>query len=65
MMEKRGGLPSPPFFASQETNMSLSSFITLGGSGLRMSPFCLGSMTFGEDLGWDTSVTDSEVMIAA
>jgi aryl-alcohol dehydrogenase-like predicted oxidoreductase len=32
--------------------MSLNSFITLGRSGLRVSPLCLGSMTFGEDLGW-------------
>jgi len=45
--------------------MSLNSFITLGRSGLRVSPFCLGSMTFGEDLGWGASVADSETMIAA
>ena len=44
--------------------MSLNSFITLGRSGLRVSPLCLGSMTFGEDLGWGASVTDSETMIA-
>jgi len=45
--------------------MPLNSFITLGRSGLRVSPFCLGSMTFGEDLGWGASVADSETMIAA
>jgi aryl-alcohol dehydrogenase-like predicted oxidoreductase len=45
--------------------MSLSSFITLGRSGLRVSPFCLGSMTFGEDFGWGASGADSETMIAA
>jgi aryl-alcohol dehydrogenase-like predicted oxidoreductase len=45
--------------------MSLNSFITLGRSGLRVSPFCLGSMTFGEDFGWGASVADSETMIAA
>ena len=45
--------------------MSLNSFITLGRSGLRVSPLCLGSMTFGEDLGWGASVMDSETMIAA
>jgi aryl-alcohol dehydrogenase-like predicted oxidoreductase len=44
--------------------MSLNSFVTLGRSGLRVSRFCLGSMTFGEDLGWGASVTDSETMIA-
>ena len=45
--------------------MSLSSFVTLGRSGLRVSPFCLGSMTFGEDFGWGANVADSETMIAA
>jgi aryl-alcohol dehydrogenase-like predicted oxidoreductase len=27
----------------------------LGNSGLRVSEFCLGTMTFGEDWGWDAS----------
>jgi aryl-alcohol dehydrogenase-like predicted oxidoreductase len=58
-------IAAPPFFASQETDMSLSSFITVGHSGLRVSPFCLGSMTFGDDFGWGASVADSEAMIAA
>src|SRR6202140_5318153 len=49
----------------RKTDMSLNSFITLGRSGLRVSPLCLGSMTFGEDLGWGASVADSETMIAA
>ena len=44
--------------------MSLDSYITLGRSGLRVSPFCLGTMTFGEDLGWGASPEDSEAMIA-
>ena len=44
--------------------MSLNSLITLGRSGPRVSPFCLGTMTFGEDLGWGGSVRDSETMIA-
>src|SRR4030081_3551242 len=44
--------------------MPLDHYITLGRSGLRVSPLCLGSMTFGEDLGWGGSVTDSETMIA-
>jgi aryl-alcohol dehydrogenase-like predicted oxidoreductase len=26
--------------------------VTLGRSGLKVSPFCLGTTTFGEDLGW-------------
>ncbi len=37
--------------------------MTLGRSGLRVSPLCLGAMTFGEDLGWGTSVEESEQII--
>jgi aryl-alcohol dehydrogenase-like predicted oxidoreductase len=45
--------------------MSLDSYITLGRSGLRVSPFCLGAMTFGEDFGWGASAEDSDTMLAA
>ena len=40
--------------------MPLNQYVTLGRSGLRVSPFCLGAMTFGEDLGWGSSVEDSQ-----
>jgi aryl-alcohol dehydrogenase-like predicted oxidoreductase len=40
--------------------MPLNHYVTLGRSGLRVSPFCLGAMTFGEDLGWGSSVSESE-----
>ena len=43
--------------------MSLDSYVTLGRSGLRVSPLCLGAMTFGEDAGWGASVADSEAII--
>lgn len=43
--------------------MPLNHYITLGRSGLRVSPFCLGTMTFGEDYGWGTSVKDAEAII--
>src|SRR3981189_2314924 len=43
--------------------MSLDHYNTLGRSGLRVSPFCLGAMTFGEDLGWGSSVEESEQII--
>ena len=43
--------------------MPLDHYVTLGRSGLRVSPFCLGAMTFGEDLGWGTSVKDSEAIL--
>src|SRR5260370_18664627 len=34
------------------TSMKLNEYVTLGRSGLRVSPFCLGTMTFGTDWGW-------------
>jgi aryl-alcohol dehydrogenase-like predicted oxidoreductase len=43
--------------------MSLDHYVTLGRSGLRVSPFCLGAMTFGEDLGWGSSVEESQQII--
>lgn len=43
--------------------MQLDHYITLGRSGLCVSPLCLGAMTFGEDLGWGSSVKDSEAII--
>jgi aryl-alcohol dehydrogenase-like predicted oxidoreductase len=35
--------------------MSLNNYITLGRSGLRVSPLCLGTMTFGTEWGWGTA----------
>jgi aryl-alcohol dehydrogenase-like predicted oxidoreductase len=43
--------------------MPLDHYITLGRSGLRVSPMCLGAMTFGEDLGWGSSVEESQRII--
>ena len=44
--------------------MPLTDYVTLGRSGLRVSPFCLGAMTFGEDWGWGSSVAESEGIIS-
>jgi aryl-alcohol dehydrogenase-like predicted oxidoreductase len=44
--------------------MALNDYVTLGRSGLRVSPFCLGGMTFGDDWGWGASVADSETIMA-
>ena len=33
-------------------------YVTLGRSGLRVSPFALGAMTFGEDRGWGSHVAE-------
>ena len=43
--------------------MPLDHYVTLGRSGLRVSPFCLGAMTFGEDLGWGSSVSESQAIM--
>jgi aryl-alcohol dehydrogenase-like predicted oxidoreductase len=43
--------------------MPLDHYVTLGRSGLRVSPFCLGAMTFGEDLGWGSSAADSQAIM--
>jgi aryl-alcohol dehydrogenase-like predicted oxidoreductase len=44
--------------------MALDSYVTLGRSGLRLSPLTLGTMTFGEDLGWGSSPEESEKILA-
>jgi len=43
--------------------MPLDHYVTLGRSGLRVSPFCLGAMTFGEDFGWGSSVKESAAIM--
>ncbi|MCY1019307.1 aldo/keto reductase [Pyxidicoccus sp. MSG2] len=43
--------------------MPLDHYVTLGRSGLRVSPLCLGAMTFGEDLGWGSSVEESQQIL--
>jgi aryl-alcohol dehydrogenase-like predicted oxidoreductase len=44
--------------------MPLNDYVTIGRSGLRVSPFCLGAMTFGEDWGWGSSVAESESILS-
>ena len=39
---------------------SLDNYRLLGNSGLRVSPLCLGTMTFGEDWGWGADFATSE-----
>lgn len=43
--------------------MPLDHYVTLGRSGLRVSPLCLGTMTFGEELGWGASEETSKAII--
>jgi aryl-alcohol dehydrogenase-like predicted oxidoreductase len=45
--------------------MPLNHYVTLGRSGLRVSPHCLGAMTFGEEWGWGSTPKDSEAILDA
>ena len=45
--------------------MALDSYLTLGRSGLRVSPFCLGAMNFGQEGGWGCGVEESERILDA
>lgn len=43
--------------------MSLNHYLTIGRSGLRVSPLCLGAMTFGMEWGWGSDVDASKKII--
>jgi aryl-alcohol dehydrogenase-like predicted oxidoreductase len=40
--------------------MSLAHYVTLGHSGLRVSPLCLGAMTFGKEWGWGSEPEEAK-----
>lgn len=44
--------------------MSLNSYVTLGKSGLRVSPLCLGTVTFGEDWGFGSTPQEADTILA-
>jgi aryl-alcohol dehydrogenase-like predicted oxidoreductase len=41
-----------PLKERKKMSKSLNEYVTLGKSGLRVSPLCLGTMTFGTEWGW-------------
>jgi aryl-alcohol dehydrogenase-like predicted oxidoreductase len=43
--------------------MPLTDYVSLGRSGLRVSPFCLGAMTFGLEWGWGSTPEDSQKIL--
>ncbi len=45
--------------------MALDHYVTLGRSGLRVSPLCLGAMTFGKEWNWGSDVETSERILDA
>jgi len=44
--------------------LALDSYLTLGRSGLRVSPLTLGTMTFGEDWGWGADPETSHQLLS-
>ena len=42
--------------------MKLNQYITLGRSGLRVSPLCLGMMTFGIERGWGSDESTASAL---
>ncbi len=45
--------------------MPVNHYVTLGRSGLRVSPLCLGAMTFGKEWGWGSEVGESTRILDA
>lgn len=43
-----------------ERRMPLNHYVTLGHSGLRVSPLCLGTMTFGKEWGWGSEPEEAK-----
>jgi aryl-alcohol dehydrogenase (NADP+) len=66
MVGARTNRSDPTFEPHQEAHVPLDNYVTLGRSGLRVSPFALGAMTFGEDPGGaGSSVEESEKILDA
>ena len=45
--------------------MSLAHYVTIGHSGLRVSPLCLGAMTFGKEWGWGSEPEEAKRILDA
>jgi aryl-alcohol dehydrogenase-like predicted oxidoreductase len=45
--------------------MSLAHYVTMGHSGLRVSPLCLGGMTFGKEWGWGSEPAEAKRILDA
>jgi aryl-alcohol dehydrogenase-like predicted oxidoreductase len=43
--------------------MALDHYVSLGRSGLKVSPLCLGAMTFGEEFGFGSTPADSSAIL--
>jgi aryl-alcohol dehydrogenase-like predicted oxidoreductase len=47
----------------EDFDMPLNHYVTLGNSGLRVSPLCLGTMTFGMEWGWGSTEEESHKIL--
>src|SRR6202167_424279 len=45
--------------------MPLTNYVTMGRSGLRVSPLCLGAMTFGKEWGWGSEPEEAKRILDA
>jgi aryl-alcohol dehydrogenase-like predicted oxidoreductase len=45
--------------------MPLTNYVTMGHSGLRVSPLCLGAMTFGKEWGWGSEPEEAKRILDA
>ena len=55
-------VPPPPRY---DRRMSLAHYVTIGHSGLRVSPLCLGAMTFGKEWGWGSEPEEAKRILDA
>lgn len=46
-----------------DRRMPLNHYVTLGRSGLRVSPLCLGAMTFGKEWGWGSEPEEAKKIL--
>jgi aryl-alcohol dehydrogenase-like predicted oxidoreductase len=51
--------------ALYESRMPLTNYVTMGRSGLRVSPLCLGAMTFGKEWGWGSEPEEAKRILDA
>ncbi|MDX2175614.1 MAG: aldo/keto reductase [Candidatus Sumerlaeia bacterium] len=62
MAAKRAAKTAPKKPSAPAKPKGLEAYHLLGRSGLRVSPLCLGTMTFGKEWGWGNSDKESEAI---
>ena len=54
-----------PGASRYDGRMPINHYVTLGHSGLRVSPLCLGAMTFGKEWGWGSEPDEAKRILDA